>query len=231
MPLTTHPQTVQKDSTFEFWRQQTNILSTVVNTILTGGVFNFDSAVLTQVDIDGGTIDNVTVGTSMINDSVINEPTIDNATITYSDISTSIITNSEIETTDITSPGIKGTWDFNTYTATLNIATGTSAQLVSKGLGGQAELFWNTTTQTLKILDNTTVGGKTVAKGASITEWQSGAIYQENDLVSDEGGVYVSLINNNENIKPSTDLGFDSWEVVNRSYVDDTATALAIALG
>jgi len=231
MSLPRNPVSVQKNNTFDFWRQETNAITNVINEFLTGGEFKFDSGVFTNVDITNGNIENVSIDNSTIDNSTITNSTINDITLSTGTISNVDISNSTIETTDIESPGIKGTWEFNTYSATLNISTGTASEANAKGVGGNSELFWDRTNQKLKIFDGTTVGGKTAAIGASITQWLPTAVYAENAIVTDEGGVYVSLINNNENIKPSQDLGFDSWEVVNRSYVDDTATALAIALG
>ena len=166
MPTPRNPVIISKDSTFEFWRQEVNALVNLLNYFVTGGgVFTVDSGQFTNVDIQNGTINAVTTTNSNINTSTIND-----AQINTSNILNSSVDNSDITNTDITTPGMYGTWDVNTHNATLNIATGTSAQAVAKGVGDQAELFWERTNQLLKMFDGTVPGGKTMAYSGATRE-------------------------------------------------------------
>lgn len=158
-----NPIRVEIEHTFNQWREETNAVIDIVNYYLnnSSGYLEIDSATFTNVDVSGGTVQNVTINDSTLEPTISGFFTINQADLNNVNISTSIFNNGSI--TESVLQNVTGSGYWNVDDATLNIATGTETERNAKGVGGNSELFWDRTNQQLRIFDGSVPGGRIAA--------------------------------------------------------------------
>lgn len=162
MPAPRKPVTVAIEDTFNFWRGETNIVIALWNYFLSdSGYFTADNPQLTNINVDGGTAQNVTIQDSTLEPSVSGFLTLNSVDLNDSAFEGGTVNNATITNSELANVTGSGYW--NVDDATLNIANGTSSQRLQRGVGGNAELFWDRTNMELRIFDGSVPGGRIAA--------------------------------------------------------------------
>jgi len=163
MPAPRNPVTVALEDTFNQWRQETNAVIDILNYYLnsSNGLLEIDSATLTNVNVDLGTVQNVTITDSTLEPSISGFLAINNAEINDSNIDGSTLSNSTVINSTVANVTGSGYWSIGE--ATFNIATGNNSDRIARGTGGNAELFWDREDLELRIFDGSVIGGRVAA--------------------------------------------------------------------